>query len=296
MRIKACLLLIVVAMIWGSGFIFSQIALDTGATPLTILSIRFPIAFIIVGIVFIKHLKNFTKQELIGGVITGGCLFFAFAFQTLGLQYTTPSSNAFLTAINVLIVPLICWGVYRQPPRKNLWIGSLAALLGIGLLTIKSDFKIGMGDSLSLLCSIGFALHIFFTGHYRDRISIPKIMVLQMATASILSLICSLLLEGNALFIADYSMKSLIAIVYLGVMSTCVAFFMQTYAQQYAASVETSIILSSEAFFATVFSIMLGYEKLTLNIVFGGTLIIIAAIIAEVGDAILEKIKCLKST
>lgn len=277
-------ILFIVAVIWGSGFIFSQMALDAHISPFLMMAIRFSIATIILVIILFKKIRGFVKYEIIGGAITGFFLYLAFAFQTIGLKYTTPSSNAFLTAINVIIVPIIFWIAYKKVPAKSLIFGSFLALVGVGLITIKEGFSISIGDTLSLLCAGGFALHIFCIGHFGKKIEVSKIIVLQMGVAASLSIFSAFLFESNVIAEMTFTLKGSISVVYLGVMSTCLAFLLQTYAQKYTSTVKTSIILSSEAVFATLFSVILGYERLTLKIVVGGLLVLVATIVAELGD------------
>lgn len=274
-------ILFLVAVIWGSGFIFSQMALDAQISPFIIMAIRFSIATLILGIIFYKKIVGLIKYEIKAGIITGLFLYLAFAFQTIGLKYTTPSSNAFLTAINVIIVPIIFWVVYKKVPRKSLILGSLLAVIGVGLITVQKGFSISMGDTLSLLCSVGFAFHIFCIGHYGKKVEVAKLIVLQMGVAAILSVVSTLIFDNKVIAETTFTMEGIIAVVYLGVMSTCLAFFLQTYAQKYTSAVKTSIILSSEALFATLFSVALGYDILTVRMVVGGLLIFMATIVAE---------------
>lgn len=115
-EVMGSLSLLVVAIIWGSGFIASQMALDAQMSSAFIMFVRFAIAALIVGIVFHKDLKkNMKKEHIKGGLLIGTFLFLAFYVQTVALQYTTPSNNAFITAANVVIVPF-CGG---QSARKT---------------------------------------------------------------------------------------------------------------------------------------------------------------------------------
>lgn len=97
----ADLSLLLVAMLWGGGFVVIKDALDS-ITPFYIMSMRFGLSFMLMCIVFWKRVKKINKQEIIGGVVIGIFLFLAFAFQTIGIQYTTAGKQAFLTAIYVV--------------------------------------------------------------------------------------------------------------------------------------------------------------------------------------------------
>ena len=157
--------LFTIAVIWGSGFIGTKLALDGGLTPIQIMTLRFLIASIILGLIFYKKIKeNITKESLIAGVWLGLFSFIGFSAQTIGLVYTTVSKNAFITASNVAIVPFIGYLLYRNKLDKIGIIGSVMALLGIGVLSLESDFSINFGDFLTFLCAMAFAFHIFLQG------------------------------------------------------------------------------------------------------------------------------------
>ena len=97
------------------GFVGTKLSLDGGLTPLQLITIRFLIASIFINLIFYKRIKeNISKEAIKCGAILGAFLFIAFVVQTIGLVYTTPSKNAFLTAVNVVIVPFIGFFIYRR--------------------------------------------------------------------------------------------------------------------------------------------------------------------------------------
>lgn len=154
-------MLFAVAAIWGSGFIVSRMALDASVTPELLMMVRFSVATLVVGLFFRKRLKQkFKMTDLKGGIIIGLFLFLGFYIQIVGLQYTTPSNNAFLTATNVIMVPLIWWVLSKKRPGKKLLISSMLCLLGIGVLSLNftAGFSFSWGDLLSLLCAFFFCL------------------------------------------------------------------------------------------------------------------------------------------
>ena len=102
-------------MYGGWGFVGTKLSLDGGLTPLQLITIRFLIASIFINLIFYKRIKeNISKEAIKCGAILGAFLFIAFVVQTIGLVYTTPSKNAFLTAVNVVIVPFIGFFIYRR--------------------------------------------------------------------------------------------------------------------------------------------------------------------------------------
>src|SRR5690625_2722948 len=128
--------LLTTSIIWGSGFVASAIALEY-YTPYQILFIRFLIGVIILALVLNKRLKNIKRSTMIYGAIIGSFLFLGFAFQTVGLQFTTPSKNAFLTSVSVVIVPFIALVLYRRRISAYEIIGAILALTGVGLMSLQ---------------------------------------------------------------------------------------------------------------------------------------------------------------
>ncbi|MFR6484723.1 MAG: DMT family transporter, partial [Intestinibacter bartlettii] len=249
------------AFIWGSGFIGVSISLSGGLTPLQILTIRFFIGAILLGVIFFKEIKNnITKEAVIAGSMIGVFLFIAFVFQTIGISYTTASKNAFLTAINVVIVPFIGFILYKRPLDKYGIISSIIAILGIGILSLDVDFTINFGDFLTIICAFGFAFHIFFTGEFVKKHNPIVLTVVQFSVATVLSLIVQILFNEIKI---EAQMSSIMGVLYLGVFSTTVAFLLQTVCQKDVSETKSAIILSLESVFGTILSVIILHEVLT---------------------------------
>ena len=122
--------LTITAIIWGSGFVASAVALEY-YTPYQLMAGRFLIGAIILCLIFNKKLGGIKKKTLIKGAILGCILYTAFALQTVGLQFTTPSKNAFLTAINVVIVPFIGFLIYKRKINIFELGGAFLAILAL---------------------------------------------------------------------------------------------------------------------------------------------------------------------
>lgn len=270
--------LIIVTIIWGAGFVASEIALQT-MTPFQIMAIRFLFATIIMAIPSTKTIKNIKKSEMKSGALLGTFLFGAFALQTIGLQFTTPSKNAFLTATNVVIVPFIAFIILKKKTSKQNIIGALLAIIGAGVLSIQSDFSLGIGDTLTLLGAVCFAFQIFLTGEFVSKIHANTLNLLQMGTACILSFV-GLFISGEFLQFTP-SFDSILAVLYLGLISTALSYFIQTISQKYVDETKSAIILSTESVFGTIFSVIILKEIVTTKMLIGSILILSAVIISE---------------
>ena len=270
--------LLTVTIIWGGGFVAREMALET-LTPFQIMAVRFVIAAALMAGMGGKHLKSITREEIRCGFFLGAALFGAFALQIIGLQYTTPSKNAFLTATNVVMVPFIALVIYRKKIEARSLVGAVMAIAGAGVLSLNQDFSLGLGDGLTLLCAVCFAMQIFLTGEYVGRIRPTVLNFLQMATAAVLS-VAGLAITGGFSFAA--SGKSILAVLYLGVVSTTITYLLQTVSQKYVDETKSAIILSMEAVFGTVFSVIILHEAITVRMILGSILILSAVLISEI--------------
>ena len=286
-KIPGIIGLVTVTIIWGGGFVASDIALKTLA-PFQIMFLRFLIGAICMGALARKELKTITKDEIFCGFLLGAALFAGFALQIVGLQYTTASKNAFLTATNVVMVPFIAFVLERKKIELKSIAGAVLALTGAGILSLQSGFSIGLGDSLTLGCAIGFAFQIYLTGKYVHRIRPAILNFMQMLSACILSFI-GLLLSGK-ISLEGVSSSGWIAMFYLGLVSTTLCYFLQTWAQKHVDETKSAIILSMEAVFGTVFSVVLLQEEVTSRMILGSITILLAVLISELSIKKKEKI------
>ena len=275
--------LIAVTIIWGGGFVASDMALET-LTPFQIMTIRFLIATIFMGLLAGRRIGTIKMQELKSGFLLGTALFAGFALQIIALQYTTPSKNAFLTATNVVFVPFIALVIYKKKIPARSLLGAGMAIVGAGVLSLQSDF----GDGLTLLCAVGFAFQIFLTGEYVGKMQASVLNFLQMSTACVLSVV-GLVISGDFTF--QPSMKSILAVLYLGVVSTSICYLLQTISQKYVDETKSAIILSMEAVFGTVFSVVLLHESVTAKMIAGSALILSAVLISEIQPKAKERQK-----
>ncbi len=279
--------LTITAIIWGSGFVASAIALDH-FTPYQILAGRFIIGTLILGVIFHKKLKNIDKSTMIKGAVLGIFLYLAFALQTVGLQYTTPSKNAFLTAVNVVIVPFIAFVMYKRKIDMYELVGAILAMIGVGVLSLKLSADINIGDVLTLGCAFGFAFHIFYTAKYVKHSDPISLTLIQMITAAIIGSIV-VAFKGETSVVMEK--EGLFSLLYLGVFSTTIAYLLQTLAQKMITETKAAIILSTESFWGMVFSVAILDEAMTIKMVLGAILILCAIIISETKLPFLKKNK-----
>ena len=283
MALAADFLCLLVAAIWGSGFIASQMAIDANMSAALIMALRFTVAALVMLVVCLPKLKQIRLRDLKMGGLAGVFLFGAFYTQIVGQQNTTVSHCAFLTATNVVMVPFIVWAVSRQRPATKTFVLTATTLVGIGVLSITPgsfSLSFNYGDAMTLLCALLFALHITTLGWATKGANVMLINLLQLATAAVISAAVFLLTDVGAAAAADLQ-RGLPAVMYLGLFSTCLCYFLQTLAQKHTTPSQAGVLLSTEGLFGSLFSVLLGMEVLTVNLVVGGLIIMASILLME---------------
>lgn len=280
---NADLMLILVAVIWGTGFIAVEYAINAGMSAALILATRFTLAAVVLLVVTFKDVKNISKSEWIKGSIAGVLLFLGFYLQTIGQTLTTVSNSAFLTTTNVIMVPFIVWIIAHKKPSLKIVLLALLTFIGVTILTWSPNngLSFNIGDIYILFCAVAFACHIAYVELAVKGHSPIRITFIQISVAAILSLFGLIGSSPESFTQVDYAL-GLPSVIFLGLFSTSLCFFMQTSAQKRTSAAKAGIIMSTEGFFGTLFSIILGIEPLTMKIVIGGIIIITAVILTEV--------------
>mgnify|MGYP002615586993 CR=1 FL=1 len=293
--------LILVTVIWGGGFVASDMALGS-MKPFQIMMVRFLLASVLMGMISMgQHKKEGELENRAGaikaGILMGIALFAGFALQIIGLQYTTPSKNAFLTALNVVIVPFIvpfiAFIILKKKVGMKGIIGAIMSVIGVALLSLNGNLTLSLGDGLTLLCAVGFAFQIFFTGEFVKKYPASVLNMVQMITAFVLSAVSLVIFGENDLQVTT---QGWLSVLYLGVISTTVCYLLQTACQKYVDETKAAIVLSMESVFGTIFSIIILHEVITLRMVIGCAIILAAVIISNLseteGEAKDEEIQC----
>lgn len=281
--------LLLVALIWGSTFIIVQAAVQT-LPPLAFNAIRFLGAaalFFVVMACSPKRLSvRFSKALMKDGIKLGIWLFGGYAFQTIGLLYTTTTNTGFITGLSVVLVPFLMVLLAKERLQGQTWIAALLALLGLYLLTFNGKgFHWNLGDVLVLLCAVCFAMHIALTGRYAKLHDTVALVTMQFAVVGVLALFSSLLLEPimlpAELFAAMLAPKVWFALLVSIGLSTGFGFWAQTWSQQYTSPARVAIIFAMEPVFAAITGVAFANEKLGQLALWGSMCIFLSMIIAE---------------
>ncbi|PKM73722.1 MAG: EamA family transporter [Firmicutes bacterium HGW-Firmicutes-16] len=277
--------LLITTLIWGTSFVVLKNTLNSVPT-LYILAFRFSGAAILLAIMFFKELKKIDKRYLINGIVLGTLLFCGYTVQTYGLFYTTPSKNAFLTAAYCVLVPFVVWFVSKKRPDKYNFISTAICIVGVGLVSLKNDRTVELGDLLTVCSSVFYATHIVLTSKYVKGRSVAIITMIQFATAGVLGWISALVTTP---FPTSISTGNILSILYLCVMCTAVCFMFQTFGQKHTPPSTAAIILTLESVFGASFSVFINHEVLTLKLYVGFVLIFVAVLISETKLSFLKR-------
>lgn len=276
------------SLIWGSSFVIMKNAVDF-ITPASLLLIRFSLASFFLSILYFKQIKNYPKEKRKGAFLTGICLFFAYYIQTIGLSYTTPGKNAFLTAIYCAIVPFLVWIVYKKRIDYYNVIAAILCLIGIGLLSI-DQLTINKGDLLTIIAGFLYAIHILLIKKYSLNVDGGAFTTFQFYSATICALFVSFIKEDISI-ILHIQPDIFLKIFYLAFFATALCMLFQTKGQQLTNECYASLILSLESVFGVLFSVLFYEEELTLKLLLGFSLIFVAIIISETKLSFLNKKK-----
>jgi drug/metabolite transporter (DMT)-like permease len=269
--------LLLVAVIWGGGFIAVKDSLNV-ITPFYQMAFRFGFSTLLMYIVFYSRVKKINKTQFKNGTIIGVFLFLGFAFQTVGIKYTSAGKSAFLTAIYVVLVPFLQWLFLKKKPDNYSLAGAFICLIGISFLTLQGGLSIGAGDTLTLICAFAFAGQIIAIGKYVEADDPLILTIVQLGIAAILSIMVAIFFEPIPV---NMNLRAVGSIVYLAVFSTTLAFLIQNIAQKYTSSTHAAIILSLESFFGALFSVLFFKEIFNFLMILGCGLIFIAIITTE---------------
>ena len=286
-RLKADLLLLLVAVLWGSGFVFMRQAAGHG-TILLLNGSRFLLGgLLLLPITRIRGAIN--HSNILYVCLAGFALFCASLFQQAGLVTTTAGNAGFITSLYVVIVPILLWVLWHERPF-SLIVTGLAVLLAVAggfLLSTAGSFQLRIGDVLILICSFFWAMHVIVVGKGQGKIEPLPFALGQFLVCAVLNLVTGVIVEqpsgGEILFVLP-------AILYTGVFSVALGFTFQVIAQKHTSPNDAALILCLESVFAAVFGGIFLHEELLPIQLAGCALILVALVLVPIKNGKLRKI------
>lgn len=280
--------LLTTAVIWGSSFVILKNAID-GLGVMWVLAMRFTISAVLLLALAGKRLRSMSRASVRGSVLIGVCLAAAYIVQTYGLKYTTPGKNAFLTTTYCVMVPFLAWLVYKRKPGLHNVAAAVLCVAGIGFVALDAGFgEVNTGDVLTVFSGVFYALQIILMEQYISGCDSLSVSAVEFSTAAVICLVGTFAFEGTPVMPAS---GQIFAVLYLAVMCTALCFFLQAWGMKYTPSSTAAMIMTLEAVFGTIFSVILYHEQVTPRLLAGFALIFVAVVLSETGTELLKKLR-----
>ena len=290
------IMLTITAFIWGISFVFQRKGMEF-IEPLTFAASRLVLAALAVMIVaFIMDMRErkkpgftprtgetadaYKRNTILGGVLAGLCLTGAGAFQQMGVVYTTAGKAGFITALYMMLVPVINFLFFKKKNTWLVWLGVVVGVVGLYLLCMTDkSFSVTKGDGLILICSVFFALHILVCDHFAPIGNPVKISAIQFITACACTWVLAILWEDPTW---AKIVSAAVPIAYCGVMSGGVAYTLQILAQRDTDPTVAALILSLESVFAVIGGAIMLHERMSPRELIGCLVMFVAIILVQI--------------
>ena len=295
--------LLLCSAIWGFAFVAQKKASEN-ITPLFLNGIRFLIAGILltpISVYVIKKKKATTlsiRKTLLIGFLTGLFLCIASNIQQFGIERTTTGKAGFLTAMYIVLVPIFTFIVFKKKLTIMQIIGIVIAVVGVGLISLKNDFTINLGDLLCMAGAIFFTVEIMLVDHYSKKIDPFLLSMMCFLTLGILSLSLAIPVEGSK-FSFEKLGNAIVPLLFLAIGSSCIAYTLQNLGQKRIDGTPASLLMSLESVFALAGGMIILGERLTLKEWIGCVLLLIGVFIVQIfvyddktDENIVEENKC----
>ena len=273
----AVLGLLGVTAAWGSTFFLLKDVVER--VPVSdFLAVRFALAAVAVWLIAPRSVSRLTAAERRSGVLLGVVYGAAQLLQTVGLQYTSASVSGFVTGMYVVFTPLLGAVLLRARIGRTVWIAVGLATLGLAALSLQG-FAIGGGEALTLASALLYGAHIVGLGVWSSGRNALGLTVVQLLTITV---VCGLAAAPGGVVLPQTG-GDWLALVYMALVAGALALIVQTWAQAHLAATRAAIIMTMEPVWAALFAVLLGGERLGPRVVLGGTLVLAAMYLVELG-------------
>lgn len=291
-RMRQNVLPVIAAMIWGTSFVAQSVSADY-VEAFTFNTARSVVAFLFLAVlcvVFRKVQRKEPRSEkersgsgrdlMLGGICCGVALTVASNLQQKGLETTTSGKAGFITALYIVIVPIVGIFLKKKAP-KAIWISVVLAVAGLYCLCLTEDFSITVGDFYVLLCAFCYSAHILVIDHFTQKVNGVELSCMQFLVCAILSAFGMIIMESPSW---EAIMICLGPILYVGIFSSGVAYTLQILAQKDSNPTVVSLLLSLESVFATLAAAVILGDRMSGKEYFGCVLMLCAVVLAQLPD------------
>ena len=262
--------MISIAAVWGSSFVVMKDSLER-QNVFSFLSSRFILAALLMFLYKPGVFRGLTKKFIYRGIIAGILLGSGYIFQTYGLTKTTVSNTGFITGLYLVFTPLISLIILKRHVLKIQWLAVVVATIGLFFISY-NGVTIGLGEILVLISAFIYGAHFVALGEWSDGKNTYALTFIQVVTVAALT---SIFAFKDGFQIAPDS-TVWIAILYTAFFATFLGFLIQTKAQSVMSATVASVLLATETPFAVFFGLYFHSDPLTLRIITGGSLVMVA--------------------
>ena len=284
---QADLLLLLVALIWGFGFVAQRAGMDH-IGPFTFNGIRFLLGGLCLLPLVLRRsaMPPLERNQSIplarAGLLAGVVLFLAATMQQVGMQYTTAGKAGFITGLYVVLVPIIGMA-FRQRTNTGTWVGAAAAATGLYLLSVNEELRIEPGDLLEMIGAVFWAVHVLLLSWLSPRTAPVRLALVQFLVCGVLSLATGLVLEPFSL---EAVRAAAVPIFYGGVCSVGAGYTLQVVVQRWAHPAHAAILLCLESPFAALGGWLLLGELLSGRALVGSGLMLAGMLLSQLWPAL----------
>lgn len=284
-RFRAELVLLAIALVWGSSFSLMRNVIDY-LPEIPYLALRFLIGAAALLILFRKRLKGLTVKICVQGAVIGLTLFLGMVLQVYGLRYTSATNSAFITGLNFVFVPVISAVLLKKRPSRLMVLGVGIAAAGLMLITGGLDTAPNRGDVLTLICSVCWAMQIIVIDKFAGESDPVLLGVTQVVITALFFLVAWGAVDRTPIALSSPFVWVVLLITGLG--GTAFAFAAQTVVQRDISPTQTAVIFSMEPVFGMLFALVIPdvdgvREAMTLIKAAGCALIFTGMLLCEFG-------------
>ena len=272
----ATLLLVALTAVWGSTFFLIHDLVET-VPPVDFLAVRFTIAAVIMVVAFWRPVRALDRRQIAIGAGLGVLYGLAQIAQTQGLATTPASVSGFITGTYVVLTPVFTALILREKVAGSTWAAVALATVGLALLSL-NGFSIGVGEAITLLAAVLYALHIIGLGRYSASEIAIGLSVVQMVVIAVLCLAGAA--PGGIVLPSGAGQWA--SVLYMVAFASILALWAQTWAQSHLPATRAAIIMTVEPVFAAFFAVTFGEESVTVRMLTGGALVLTAMYAVEI--------------
>jgi len=273
----AVVALLLVGFVWGAAFVLMKDAIQEQPY-MDFLATRFTVAALAMFLLRPMVASRLAPGDLKYGALAGVVLAFAYITQTIGLELTTASISGFLTGLYVVLTPLFAWLLLKQKISLKIAIGAMLAAVGLGVLSgAATTVEFQIGQIWLIVCAVLYAVHILVLGKFGQGRDSYRFAMLQIAFVAVVTWAFALV-DG---YQAPPNGSVWFAIVFTALLSTVFAFWVQTWAQTIIEPSRVALLITSEVIFTALLAVGVGQEPLTLTMVVGGSIMVVAMLLVE---------------